>query len=164
MENLSELRRAVKEEYGDAMPVSVAFIQLWTGGTQITDLDDLDGISDRYFKKGKRGLFVDIHTTPSSVREPSSISLVADSIQPAAKKQRIDARLLPELSTKFKTFEENAQIVDGSIVSSNQTLLPHPQDALQKLFVRKCYQDVYRLMEPLIRARVRNFAISGTPG
>jgi len=53
---------------------------------------------------------------------------------------------------------------DGCIVSENNSLLPYPQDKVQKLFVRKCYEDVFGLFLYQVENDTESFAISGTPG
>ncbi|KAJ3087016.1 hypothetical protein HK100_008500, partial [Physocladia obscura] len=89
MEDLSELRRAVKGEYGDAIDTP-ALIQLWAGETRITDLGD---IPEKYYEKIKNGgLSLAIQTTSSPSRNASSSSPFADpdSTEPALKKQRTE--------------------------------------------------------------------------
>ncbi|KAJ3085699.1 hypothetical protein HK100_008955 [Physocladia obscura] len=84
--------------------------------------------------------------------------------EPASKKQRIDDGLLFDLTTKFKTFVEGAQLVHTCICTEALSFLPYPQDEFRKLFVKKCYQDVYGLMVTQVEAGIEAFAISGTPG
>jgi Crinkler effector protein N-terminal domain len=84
------------------------------------------------------------------------------------KRQRIENNAHPsfEISTltaKLKSLA-NAQLVEGCIQSKHHALLPYPQEKIRKLFVRKCYQDVFRLLIQCINLNETSFAISGTPG
>ena len=66
-----------------------------------------------------------------------------------------------DLTMQLKSFV-NAQLVGGCIQSQDQELLPYPQDQIKKLYVRKCYEDVFHLFLKDINRK--SFAISGTPG
>jgi hypothetical protein len=70
---------------------------------------------------------------------------------------------LHDLSVQLQSFKKS-QIVNGCIVSENNSLLPYPQDKIQKLFVRKCYEDVFELLLCEIERGTDSFAVSGTPG
>ncbi|TPX53138.1 hypothetical protein CcCBS67573_g09749 [Chytriomyces confervae] len=87
-----------------------------------------------------------------------------DSTEPASKKPRIGVHLVSDLTAKFEAFR-TAELVDGCIVSLSHTLLPYSLDKVEKLFVRKCYEDVFALLMDKIKIGVREcFGISGTPG
>jgi DNA replication protein DnaC len=73
---------------------------------------------------------------------------------------RIEIR---DLTTQLKSFA-NAQLVERCIQSPDQAFLPYPQDNIQKLYVRQCYQDVFHLLVQRINLNKTSFAISGTPG
>ena len=70
---------------------------------------------------------------------------------------------ISDLTTQLKSFA-NAQLVEGCIQSQDQAFLPYPQDKIKKLYVRKCYQDVFDLLLEHINRGLESFAISGTPG
>ena len=70
---------------------------------------------------------------------------------------------LDDLSQQLQSFK-NSQLVNGCIVSENNSLLPYPQDKIQKLFVRKCYEEVFGLFLHQVESGTESFAISGTPG
>jgi transcription antitermination factor NusG len=62
MEDLSELSRAIKQEYEDAIPGGSAYIQLFDLQNQL--IEDLDDIGEEYYKRTKDGgHFLDIQTT-----------------------------------------------------------------------------------------------------
>lgn len=87
----------------------------------------------------------------------------SDSILPDAKRLKID-----ELSLRLQSFA-NAKKVQQCIVSeaggpSSTTLFPLPQQKIQKLFVRKCYENVFDLLLKEIASGRECFGISGTPG
>ena len=64
---------------------------------------------------------------------------------------------------KLQSFK-NAQLVNGCIVSENNSLLPYPQDEIQRLFVRTCSEDEFKLFLGQVQRGTKSFAISGTPG
>ncbi|EPZ35863.1 hypothetical protein O9G_004148 [Rozella allomycis CSF55] len=67
------------------------------------------------------------------------------------------------LTTRLKSFV-NAQLVEGCIQCQDQAFLPYPKDEIKKLYVRKCYEDVFHLLIQHINLNERSFGISGTPG
>ncbi|KAJ3237550.1 hypothetical protein HDU77_011646 [Chytriomyces hyalinus] len=71
---------------------------------------------------------------------------------------------MPEATAKFKAFAQ-AQFIDGCIVSPAEACLPFPQmDGIQKVYVRNCYEDIFRLLNKEVENGTKYFAISGTPG
>lgn len=76
-----------------------------------------------------------------------------------------------ELSTRFQSFA-NAEMFDHILQSPDEVSLPYPSMAIQKLYVRKCYEDVFELllknieMESLASRNVsmKSYGISGTSG
>ncbi|KAJ3194529.1 hypothetical protein HDU82_002440, partial [Entophlyctis luteolus] len=81
LEDLSELRRAVNEEFD--IHVAAPLIQLSAGGTRITDLGD---IPPKYFEKHGPCLVIRKNPLPST--DASSVDL--DSSGPPSKKQHTD--------------------------------------------------------------------------
>ncbi|KAI8828112.1 hypothetical protein BJ741DRAFT_713848 [Chytriomyces cf. hyalinus JEL632] len=81
-----------------------------------------------------------------------------DSTKPASKKPTFD-----DLTAQFKAFR-TAELVDGCIVSSSHALMPYSLEKVEKLFVRKCYEDVFALLMNRIGQGLECFGISGTPG
>jgi hypothetical protein len=67
------------------------------------------------------------------------------------------------LTSNLKSFA-NAQLVEQCMQSQDHTFLPYPQENIQKLHIRKCYQDVFHLLIQCINLNKTTFAISGTPG
>jgi DNA replication protein DnaC len=55
-------------------------------------------------------------------------------------------------------------LVERVIKSQGKALLPYPKDKIQKLYVRKCHEDVFNLLIHCINLNMTSFAISGTPG
>ena len=63
------------------------------------------------------------------------------------------------------TQPEDTKLEVKCIQSPENAFLPYPQDKIKKLYVRKCYEDVFDLLlEEIGRGRMESFAISGTPG
>ena len=52
---------------------------------------------------------------------------------------------LSDVTTGLQSFA-NAQLVEGCIQSQDKQLLPYPQYRINKLFVRKCLDDVFVLL------------------
>jgi hypothetical protein len=67
------------------------------------------------------------------------------------------------MSAQLQSFQD-AELLDGCIVSTNSNLLPYPSEETQKLFVRKCYLDCFNLILKKISQKRKFFGISGTPG
>ncbi|ORY29090.1 hypothetical protein BCR33DRAFT_857848 [Rhizoclosmatium globosum] len=157
MEDLSELQRAVKASL--CLNTGYALIQLSAGTTQITDLDDIPAV---YFQVG--GLSLDVTTIPPPKVARSLPFTDSDSPYPFTTKLCIvDYRLIPDLTHNLNAFK-SAQLCDGCIVSAYHELLPYPQNQIQKVYVRKCYEDVFTLLMTEIESGLTWFAISGTPG
>jgi hypothetical protein len=55
-------------------------------------------------------------------------------------------------------------LVERVIQSKDKALLPYPQVEIRKIYVRKCYEDVFNLLIQRINLNEKSFAISGTPG
>ena len=169
---LGGVKSAIKRELGEAIPVSAALIQLYTANRDqlITDLDEIipEQTPEYYQKLTQGGSCVVIGTSPPPTRESSkndlfeagSISLLtAEDVEvQARKRQRIE---ITDLTTQLQSFA-NAQLVDECLQSPNDVFLPYPQTKIKKLYVRKCYEDVFELL--LKHIKMESFAVSGTPG
>ncbi|KAI8893039.1 hypothetical protein BC833DRAFT_609747 [Globomyces pollinis-pini] len=68
---------------------------------------------------------------------------------------------ISDLTAQLQSFT-NAQFVDGCLQSINDTYVPFPQNEIKKIFVRKCYEDVFDLL--LNNIKMKSFAVSGTSG
>ena len=111
-----------------------------------------------------------IGTSPPPTRESSkndlfeagSISLLtAEDVEvQARKRQRFQ---IDDLTIQLQSFAFS-QLVDECLQSPNDVFLPYPQDKIKKLYVRKCYEDVFCLLLEKITLGMESFAISGTPG
>ena len=88
----------------------------------------------------------------------SSTSLLTEEEDVPHKRQRIE---ITDLTTQLQSFA-NAQLVDEGLQSPNDVFLPYPQNEIKKIYVRKCYRDVFDLL--LKSIKMKSFAISGTPG
>jgi hypothetical protein len=55
-----------------------------------------------------------------------------------------------------------AKFLDKCI--SNDQFFPYPQEEVKRLFVRRCYADIFDLIILSLKEKVRTFGISGTPG
>jgi hypothetical protein len=165
-ERLGEVQIAVKEAF--SIDVGFGLIQLYDQQDQL--ITDLENIPKDYYKKLKDdGLSLVIRTLPPPPRKSRSNELFAagsTSYSSAEedfyrKRQRIE---ISDLSTQLKSFAK-AQLVEGCIQSQDQQeLLPYPQDEIKKLYIRKCYQDVFDLLIQHLNLKMKSFAISGTPG
>ena len=59
----------------------------------------------------------------------------------------------------------NSRIIEGCIISENESdLLPYIPFKISKVYIRKCYQDIFNLFLDKISNGNEYFAISGTPG
>ncbi|KAJ3222885.1 hypothetical protein HDU81_009544 [Chytriomyces hyalinus] len=177
---LSGLQEAVKK----AMDLTLAypFIQLYDkDNNNITELDD---ISDKYYKRIKKGgqaLSIQKRIDPDSTVSASKKrgrtgSAETDSTMPISKKRdrtdsaetdsavcKMDCYVNSDMTARFQAFK-SAEVVDGCIVSPNQALLPYLFEDVRKLYVRKCYKDVFDLLVAGVEKGIRFLAITGTPG
>ncbi|KAJ3316509.1 hypothetical protein HDV06_003316, partial [Boothiomyces sp. JEL0866] len=165
---LGGVKSAIKRAFGEAIPVAAALIQLYTSNREqlITTWALFNSLPQEYFTEG--GSCVIIGTSPPPSRESSknnlfeagSISLLtAKDIEiQARKRQRIE---ISDLTTQLQSFA-NAQLVDKCLQSPNDVFLPYPQNEIKKIYVRKCYEDVFELL--IKNIKMKSFAISGTPG
>lgn len=167
-EDLSEVQDALKAKLASALThFDAPQLQFYSQqGQKITDLNE---IPEDYYKKLKDdGLSLVICTSQPPIREssmdepfgPGSTSFLSVKEGLSCKRPSIE---ISDLTTQLKSFS-NAQLVDGCIQSQDQVFLPYPQDEIKKLYVRKCYQDVFHLLIQHISLNVKSFAISGTPG
>jgi hypothetical protein len=106
MEDLSEVRRAIKAKLGEAIPVAPALIQLYTTNKDqiITDLDDItpEKTPQYYQKLTQGGSCVVIGTSPPPTRESSKNDLFeagVDHLIAAGDKERKRRRTEWEVST-----------------------------------------------------------------
>ena len=164
---LGGVQDAIKAKLGEAIPVSAALIQLYTPNRDlITTWALFKSLPEEYFNEG--GSCVIIGTSPLPTRESSKNDLfeagslyllTAEDVEvQARKKQRFE---ITDLTTQLQSFA-NAQLVDECLQSPNDVFLPYPQNKLKKIYVRKCYEDVFKLLLNYIE--MESFAISGTPG
>jgi hypothetical protein len=77
---------------------------------------------------------------------------------PAGKNQR---PVIGDLTAQLKSFTD-VELKDECLQSPNDVFLPYLQKKIKKMYVRKCYQDVFNLL--LENIGKESFAISGTPG
>ena len=104
--------------------------------------------------------FKRLESSKNDLFEAGSISLLTGEENDTfpRTKQRME---ISDLTTQLQSFA-NAQLVNGCLQSANDLFLPYPQNEIKKLFVRKCYEDVFELL--LKNIKMKSFAISGTPG
>ncbi|EGF84177.1 hypothetical protein BATDEDRAFT_84908 [Batrachochytrium dendrobatidis JAM81] len=178
-EDLSDAQDAIKAKYGPAMAdIGAPQLQLYDQqGQLIADLDDIaiENTPQYYKKRTRGGSCVVIGVLPLPPRQPTQTDL--DSASAAASTSHLPAeegssrkrqRTEPEseindLTAQFKLFA-NSRLDKRCIQSQDQKLLPYPQNEVQKLYVRKCYKDVFKLLLAQIGDKKKSFAISGTPG
>ena len=148
---LGGVKSAIREAFPNALSqVDAPQLQLYDQQSQqITDLDDIPEV---YYKKLKDG----------------GLSLVVRTSQPPTRKSSTDelfdagsTSFIYDLTTQLQSFA-NAQLVDECLQSPNDVFLPYPQNEIKKIYVRKCYEDVFELL--LKNINMKSFAISGTPG
>jgi hypothetical protein len=170
MEDLSEVRDKVKEKYELAR--GSAYIQLWkktvTENTLISTWNKLKSLPGAYFEEASGiDLTVVLIPSPTPSRQASELSLLAgmgdlitveDIEVQARKRRRIE---ISDLTTQLQSFAI-AQLVNEYLQSPNDVFLPYPQNEIKKIYVRKCYEDVFDLL--LKNIKMKSFAISGTPG
>jgi len=158
------LRKAIKKENAndlatvDARNLKVFKNKVDLSGEPIDEemlVSDLD-VNDRGCEAGKKKKDALLVVVPES--RVSSRSSSETSLAPVAKKQKLD-----DLSLRLQSFV-NVKLVDGCIVSENDTYLPLLHEEIQKLFVRECYTDVFGLLLTDIARGLKDFGISGTPG
>ena len=168
MERISQVQEAVERRYVKSFPeIDALRIQFYD--QEDKQIDDFDDIPEEYYSKRKDGgleLMIKLLPSPACSRQSTETnlfndktSLIAEEYQPF-KKQRME---ISDLTTQLKSFA-TCQIVDGCMQSSNQDVFPYPQDKIKKLYVRKCYQEVFDLLLDKISSGMESFAISGTPG
>jgi hypothetical protein len=165
-EDVSEVQDAVKAKLANALsqfdaPQLQFYLQQ---GQHISKWASFNSLHQEYFDE--EGPCLLIRTIPP-IRELSS------SAEEPRKRRHIEISDLKSFSSaeehqhveisdlNLKSFA-NAQLVQGCIQSQDQAFLPYPQDEIRKLYVRKCYQDVFGLL--IQHISMNSFAISGTPG
>jgi hypothetical protein len=153
MEDLSEIQDKIKEKFGDDITAPAARIQLCN--QQGAVIDDMDDIGEEYYRKVKQGgICLVVGTLPAPTSEIQN---------PPQKRLRSDVEI-PDLTSQFKSLYNSEISDDNFIVSVPGEMLPYPQDEIQRLYVRKCYQDIFDLLLERISSGMKSFAISGTPG
>jgi hypothetical protein len=151
-ERLSEVQDKIKEKFGDDIPAPAARIQVSDQqGTVIGKWASINSLHDDYFTEC--GTCLVVGTLPAPTSE----------IQNPQKRLRSDVEI-PDLTSQFKSFYNSEISGDNFIVSVPGEILPYPQDEIQRLYVRKCYQDIFDLLLERISSGMKSFAISGTPG
>ena len=167
MEDLSDVQDAIKTKFFNALAeVDAPQLQLYDQQDQhINKWAFFISLPQEYFDEG--GISLVIRTKPPPFRESSTNELlVAGSTSFLSSAEGLPLRSRTEvrdLTTQLKSFA-NSQLVEGCIQSQDQAFLPYPQEEIQKLYVRECYQDVFRLLIEHINPYSKSYAISGTPG
>jgi hypothetical protein len=176
MEDLSEVQDAIKAKCGEDVPGPSSRIQLYDQqGQHINKWALFNSLPLEYYDEDGPSIVIHI-SVPNSKQSSTehSKNLTADEESLSNKRKRtqvtehsVFTTQLQEhklLTTLLKSFVSSSQLVEECIQSSNHDLLPYPLDEIQKLYVRKCYKDVFDLLlEDIGRGR-KSFAISGTPG
>ena len=133
-------------------------------------MDDIKALPEEYYWKSKKpgALFATVQLLPSPPvsRQPTSTELQTGTIRLLTAKDIPPKRQcieIADLTIKLQSFA-NAQLTRKCIQSPNQIFLPYPQDKFKKVYVRKCYEDVFCLLLERITLGMESFAISGTPG
>jgi hypothetical protein len=115
-----------------------------------------DSVIDGLGKSKKDALIV---VVPDDILEAPKSLLVGEEI--IAQTRRMQRFEISDLTTQLQSFA-NAQLVDECLQSPDDALLPYPQTKIKKIYIRKCYEDVFELF--LKNIELESFAISGTPG
>jgi hypothetical protein len=162
MEDLSEVRRAIKAELGEAIPVAAGLIQLYTNSKKdqlITDLDDIppDRTPQYYQKLTHGGSCVIIGTLPT----PSSKNNLSEAEINTLERQS------DENGTSFWNSLSTIKLENNILVF--ETIPKFFPDKMKSLFVRKSYSDLFQLIIDNLHNQVeyKNFhrmAITGNPG
>ncbi|KAI3631272.1 hypothetical protein MIR68_010762 [Amoeboaphelidium protococcarum] len=157
-DDIADLRKAIKAENENKLAkVDSSDLKVFKNQAELSGepLDEEILITDleEAGKKKMSALLVLIPESHVSSRLSPDTSLAS-----TAKRQRLD-----ELSSRLKSFV-NAKLIDQCISSGYNAYLPILDEKIQRLFVRKCYEDVFGLLLEGIVAGVTWFGISGTPG
>ncbi|KAJ3222886.1 hypothetical protein HDU81_009545 [Chytriomyces hyalinus] len=166
------LQKAIKE----ALSVSGGYglIQLYDrDGNEVTNLQK---IPDEYYKEiNEGGLALSIQLDPPASRVASSVLTKRasnnrqrtdsdGSASTGAVSKKRDRTGSIETDSAGPVSFKSAQVVDGCVVSPNQALLPYQFEDVRKLYVRKCYADVFDMLVAGVKKGFELFAITGTPG
>ncbi|OAJ37371.1 hypothetical protein BDEG_21402 [Batrachochytrium dendrobatidis JEL423] len=174
---LGKLKSAIKSEfYSTLSQVDAPQLQLYTDSNKSQLINTwalFSSLPQEYFTQD--GSCIVIGVSPPPPRQPTQTDLdsasatASTSHLPAEegssrKRQRTEPEPeIDDLTAQFKLFA-NSRLVDECIQSQDQKLLPYPQNKINKLYVRKCYKDVFELLLAQIGDKKESFAISGTPG
>ena len=157
---IDDLRKAIKAENANKLAnVDASDLKVFKNKAELSgepvDEETLVGDLGEEGKKKKDALLVLVPESRVSSRSSSDSSL---HMARNPKKQKLD-----DLSVRLESFV-SAKLLDGCIVSENDSYLPLLHEEIQKLFVRECYADVFGLLVKHITRGLKNFGISGTPG
>jgi hypothetical protein len=177
MSRLGEVQDAIKAKLGEAIPVAAGLIQLYTNSNRdqlINTWALFNSLTEEYFTEG--GCCVVIGTFPlhdamdidtESILQrnntPNVDTLGLRNQQSSVIHGTLLTAEIDYLTTKLKTFA-NAKLVNECLQTPNNDFFPYPQKEIKKLYVRKCYVDLFDLLLEKITLGKKSFAISGTPG
>ena len=140
MEDLSEVKNAIKAKFRQAIPVAAALIQLYT-----TNRDQLintwalfNSLPQEYFDEG--GSCVVIGTSSPPSRQPTQVQL----------------SLFSPCQIPFYNDISKAAELNGSL----SFLQPIPSSTLNRLYIRESYETIASSIQPGINKAI----ITGTPG
>ncbi|KAI3644083.1 hypothetical protein MP228_010247 [Amoeboaphelidium protococcarum] len=155
---ISDLGKVITAENANALAsADLSRLKVYKNMAQLDgqplDEEMLVGDLGDYGKRKEDALFVLVPVSRAHKR-----SLSDSIIAPAAKKWKLE-----NLSEGLLQYV-NAKLINRCIVSDNDAYLPYPQDKIFKLFVRKCYVDVFDLLMENVAVGREHFGISGTPG
>jgi hypothetical protein len=156
MEDLSEVRRAIKTELGEAIPVAPALIQLYTNSNrdqQINTWSLFNSLSQEYFTEG--GSCVVIGTSPPPSRQPTQVQLFTHIQSP------------PAISTFWNAFKAcTTPIEENQVIQlpTNVYILGNPTLG-SSVFIRHCYPKLLATALSIIETPgTPHLVILGNPG
>lgn len=154
-----DLRKALKAKHAHDFlkGISADSLRVYKNGTDISG----DGIEQGMFVK-ELGLSA---LEALSVVVPVS-HLLNVHVTPADNKhklQNLSFCILKSLTFALRSFL-NAKLYEGCILSEKDASMPLLQDRIQRLYVRKCYTEVFQALSEKITSGCKRFGLSGAAG
>ena len=156
MEDLSEVRRAIKVELGEAIPVAPALIQLYTTNRdqQINTWTLFNSLDQEYFTEG--GSCVVIGTSPPPSRQPTQTDLGSTF-----------AAASPALLNFWTAFTNYSNpLEENTVVQLPENVFILGKESIgSSIYIRPCYPKLLETTLAIVEsAETRHLIILGNPG
>jgi hypothetical protein len=156
MEDLSEVRRAIKTELGEAIPVAPALIQLYTTNRdqQINTWTLFNSLDQEYFTEG--GSCVVIGTSPPPSRQPTQTDLGSTF-----------AAASPALLNFWTAFTNYSNpLEENTVVQLPENVFILGKESIgSSIYIRPCYPKLLETTLSIVEsAETRHLIILGNPG